>query len=245
MSDLTPRKRKLCHRIRRKESALLRKKYRSRKLKDLCHVDSDPLKQEISNSLNAEAVTLLAAIIRNSRHKPRGRRWNFEDKTLALSLLKRSPILFFRCCSLLHQDEPCNPSSILFILGQTSIPMCWIHFTAFCRICLRKIGTVVSCSMKCRSERKSGLIRNLTALMDLRILEVGEGRAKLQIMVCIASGSSQWLTSWVVEVLRLRCLCSSWMRFLVHVRIWDCMLLLLSVTWVPTMSRPWNCWVQP
>src|SRR5215469_2536436 len=47
--------------------------------------------QEVSNSLNAEAVRLLAAIIRNSMHKPTGRRWNFEEKNLALSLLKRSP----------------------------------------------------------------------------------------------------------------------------------------------------------
>jgi hypothetical protein len=60
-------------------------------LKDLCDVDSDPLMQDISNSLNAEAVRLLAAIIRNSRRKPRGRRWNFEENILALSLLKRSP----------------------------------------------------------------------------------------------------------------------------------------------------------
>jgi hypothetical protein len=68
----------------------MRKKYRSRKLKDLCDVESDPLMQEISNSLNAEAMSLLAAIIRNSGHKPRGRRWNFEDKILAVSLLKCS-----------------------------------------------------------------------------------------------------------------------------------------------------------
>jgi len=54
-------------------------------------VDSDPLMQEISNSLSAEAVRLLAAIIRSSRHKPRERRWKFEEKILALSLLKRSP----------------------------------------------------------------------------------------------------------------------------------------------------------
>jgi len=76
MSDLTPRKRKLYQRIQRKESALckLRQKYKSRKLKDLCDVDSDPLMQEISNSLNVEAVRLLAAIIRNSNNKPRGRR---------------------------------------------------------------------------------------------------------------------------------------------------------------------------
>ena len=89
LSDLTPRERKLYQTIRRKESALckLRQKYKSRKLKDLCDVDSDPLMQEISNSLNAEAVRLLAAIIRNSSHKPRGRRWNFEEKILALSVV--------------------------------------------------------------------------------------------------------------------------------------------------------------
>jgi len=104
MSDLRPRKRKLYQRIRRKDSALckLRKKYRSRKLKDLCHVDSDPLMKNISNSLNAEAVRLLAAIIRNSRHKPRGRRWNFAEKILALSLLKRSP----KSYTLLHTLFP-------------------------------------------------------------------------------------------------------------------------------------------
>jgi hypothetical protein len=48
-------------------------------------VDSEPLIQEISNSLNADAVRLLAEIISNSRHKPRGRRWNFEEKILAVS----------------------------------------------------------------------------------------------------------------------------------------------------------------
>jgi hypothetical protein len=49
-------------------------------LKDLCDVESDPLMQEISNSLNVEAVRLLAAILRNSKSKPRGRRWNSEEK---------------------------------------------------------------------------------------------------------------------------------------------------------------------
>ena len=97
MSDLTPRKRKLYQTIRRKESALrkLKKKYRSRKLKDLCDVDSDPLMEKISKSLTAEAVRLLAAIIRNSRHKPGGRRWNFEEKILALSLSGPNSSRFF------------------------------------------------------------------------------------------------------------------------------------------------------
>jgi hypothetical protein len=114
----------------------------------------------------------------------------------------QNPMLFFRRYSLLHQDKPCNPSS-RFVLGQASVPTCCNHFAAHCRICLRKIGTVVSCSMKCQSERKSGLIRNLTALRDLRILEVGAGHATLQIMVFLGSGSSKWLTFSVVEVLRL------------------------------------------
>jgi hypothetical protein len=49
MSDLTPRKRKLYQRIQRKESAFckIRKKYRSRKLKDLCDVDSVPLMKKL------------------------------------------------------------------------------------------------------------------------------------------------------------------------------------------------------
>jgi hypothetical protein len=73
MSDLTPRKRELYHRIWREGIALckLRKKYRSRKLEDLCYVDSDLLIQEISNSVKAETVMLQAAIIRKRRHKTR------------------------------------------------------------------------------------------------------------------------------------------------------------------------------
>ena len=115
VSDLTPRKRKLCQRIHRKESALckLRKKYVSSKLNDLCDVDSDPLMQEISNSLNAEAVSLLAAIIRNSRHKPKRRRWNLEEKILALSLLKRSPKSYMLLQTSFPLPSGCTLQSLL------------------------------------------------------------------------------------------------------------------------------------
>jgi hypothetical protein len=47
--------------------------------------------QDISNSLNVEGVRLLAAIIRNNKHKPKGRRCNFEEKVVSVSLLKCSP----------------------------------------------------------------------------------------------------------------------------------------------------------
>jgi hypothetical protein len=110
-----------------------------------------------------QAVRLLAAIIRNSRHKPRGRRWNFEEKLwLCLYLsVAQNHIFFFSHYSLFHQDAPCNPSSILFILGPASIPMFFMHFVTLCRKCLKKSGTVVSYIMKCRSERMFGLIRSL------------------------------------------------------------------------------------
>ena len=84
-----------------------------KKLKDLCDVDSDPLMQEISNSLNVEAVRLLAAIIRNSKHKPRGRRWNFEEKILALSLLKRSPKSYILLQTLFPLPSECTLQSLL------------------------------------------------------------------------------------------------------------------------------------
>jgi len=96
-------------------------------LKDVCDADSDALMQEISNSLNAEVVKLLAAIIKNSRNKPRGK-WNFEKKKkkkkrlyLYLSVA-HNPIFFLRRYSLFHKDAPCNPFSIPFILGP-AMPM--------------------------------------------------------------------------------------------------------------------------
>jgi len=47
--------------------------------------------EDISTSLKAEGIRLLKGIFTNSKRKPKGRRWNFEDKMLALSLPKRSP----------------------------------------------------------------------------------------------------------------------------------------------------------
>ena len=54
-------------------------------------VEVNTMREDISTSLNAEGIRLLKGIFRNSKRKPKGRRWNFEDKMLALSLLKRSP----------------------------------------------------------------------------------------------------------------------------------------------------------
>jgi hypothetical protein len=87
LSELTLRKRKLYDCIRNKESVLckLKKKYKAKKLMmKLCCVDSDALMENLSSYFTVEAARLLAAIVRNSIQKSKGRRWNFEGKVLAL-----------------------------------------------------------------------------------------------------------------------------------------------------------------
>jgi hypothetical protein len=44
----------------------------------------------ISSSFNAEGIRLLRGIFRNSKCRLKGRKWNLEDKMLALPPLKRS-----------------------------------------------------------------------------------------------------------------------------------------------------------
>jgi len=49
-------------------------------IKEVCQSDSNPLIQAFSSSLNVQASRFLASVIRNSRHKPEGRRWSFNEK---------------------------------------------------------------------------------------------------------------------------------------------------------------------
>jgi hypothetical protein len=152
MSELTPRQWELYHRFQRKESVLckMRKKYRSRKLKDVmstmihwCRKFQILWMQRVSGYWQQ-----LLGIVDTS--------WGEGCRILKTKFwfclplsIAQNPILFIRCCSLFQQDKPCIFSSVLFILGQASIPMCWMHFTTVCRKCVRKIGTVVACLMKC------------------------------------------------------------------------------------------------
>lgn len=126
ISELTPRKRKLYKHIWNRESALckLKKKYDGKKMEQLCDVDSDPLKENLSSSLSLEAVRLLAGISRNSRQKPKGRRWNFDYKLLALSLLNVSPKSYILLHTLLPLPSRRSlQSALLFHSGQASMLM--------------------------------------------------------------------------------------------------------------------------
>jgi hypothetical protein len=111
LSELTPRKRKLYEHIQNKENALceLKKKYKGNKSKRLCDVDSDPLMENILSYFSIEAARFLAAVFRISRQRPQGRRWNFDDKVLALPLLP-NPISCSEHYSPSQPDDPCCPS---------------------------------------------------------------------------------------------------------------------------------------
>ena len=67
--------------IQTRESALckLRKKHRSKKLKEDCQLDRNPLIQSLSS------------FDRNSVHGPKDRMWNSKEKVLTDSILKCSP----------------------------------------------------------------------------------------------------------------------------------------------------------
>ena len=74
--------------IRTRESALckLREKYRAKKLEEVCQLESNPLIQSLSSSLNVDTSRFLAFVVRNSKHEPKGRRWSFKEKVLAVSI---------------------------------------------------------------------------------------------------------------------------------------------------------------
>jgi len=172
----------------------------------------------ISNSLNAEAVRLLAAVIWNSIKKPSGKRCNFEEKrSLCFYLIVAQNPTFFviliRSIIRTHFAIPLNTvhfrtsiiSHVFYALGHSVQKMA------------KKKGYCLTLFDEMSIEKMFVLIRNFTALKDLRILEVRAGRGTLQItlyfswsVVCIASGSSRWLTTSIVEVQKLRCLYNSW-----------------------------------
>ena len=54
-------------------------------------MDSNPLIQSLSSSLNVDSSRFLASIARNSKHEPKGRRWSYKEKVLAVSIPKCSP----------------------------------------------------------------------------------------------------------------------------------------------------------
>jgi len=93
VAELTPRNKKLYNMIWTRESALcmLRKTYRAKKLKEVCQLNSNPLIQSLSSSLNVVTSRFLASIDRYIKHELKGRMWISKEKVLAVSILNCSP----------------------------------------------------------------------------------------------------------------------------------------------------------
>ena len=91
VAELTPRNKKLYNLIRTRDSAFckLRKMYRAKKLNEVCMLDSNPLIQSLSFSLNVVQDFWLS-IARKSKHEPKGRMWISKEICLAVSILKCS-----------------------------------------------------------------------------------------------------------------------------------------------------------
>jgi hypothetical protein len=79
LSDLTSRKRKLYEHIQDKDTALCKpnKDYKAKNVKKLCDVYSGPVMENICSSFIVQGLRLLAAIIRNSRQKLKGKTKSF------------------------------------------------------------------------------------------------------------------------------------------------------------------------
>ena len=54
-------------------------------------MDSNPLRQSLSSTLNVNTSRFLAFIVRNSKHEPQGRSWSYKENVLAVSILMCSP----------------------------------------------------------------------------------------------------------------------------------------------------------
>ena len=154
-------------------------------------------------------------------------------------------IFFSRHYSLFHQDAPCNPSSIPFILGPASIPMFLMHFVTlqkmsekdqyccllFDEMSIREnvwwFNQKFDCIEGYEELGSQGRTCN-TANHALLFMVRGLHRKwKQPVAYYLSRGSSK--AEMLMQFLK---------EFLMHVRMLDCMLLPLSVTWVPTMSRP-------
>ena len=163
-------------------------------------MDSNPLIQSLSSSLNVDTSRFLACIVRNSKHEPKGRRWSYKEKVLPVSILKRSPRSYIFLRSLFPLPSRRTLQSLLnTVQFRTGINA---HVFSVLKDHVQTMSDVVSCLTKCQSESICILIRRLAVLMAMRTLEDMARQAISQIMpwssysaVYVQGGSNQLLTT--------------------------------------------------
>ena len=151
-------------------------------MREVCQLDSSPLIQAVSSSLNVQTSRFLTSVVRNSSHEARGQAVQLQRQIVGsvppdtlLYILHISPFTISPTFQL-----NLTVLSKHFALGQPSMPICLIHPYALCRQCLMEIVCVVWCLVKCQSEGSCISIRSVAVLRALRTSETKEGQAMLQ-----------------------------------------------------------------
>jgi hypothetical protein len=90
VAKMTPLKKKLYDRIRTSESALSKLSNMTKNVKEVCQLDSNPLMWSLASSLNPDSSRFLASVVSDTSHEPKGKKWHYEEKVLAVSILKHT-----------------------------------------------------------------------------------------------------------------------------------------------------------
>jgi len=167
--------------------------YRAKKLKEVRQLDSNPLIQSLSSSLNVVTSRFLVSIDRNNSHEPKCRTWNSKEKVLAVSILNCSPryYAFLRFLFLLPSRRALHSllNTIQFKTGTNA------HMFSILKDNVLTMSDKFRMSCLIFDEMS---IRRLTVLVALRTLEAMAGQSELHIMpwsscfvVYMKSGSNQ------------------------------------------------------
>jgi len=183
VAELTPRRKKLYNIIWTREIALckLRKKCRAKKLKEVCQLDSNPLIQSLSSSLNVDTIRFLATIFRSSKHDPKGRRWSYKEKVCILKYSARYNAFLWSLFPL--PSRRTLQSFLNTVQFRTGFN---VHVFIILKDTLQTISDK-DCACYLMFDKMSESIcisiRRFTVLKVLRILGAMAGQAGLQIML--------------------------------------------------------------
>jgi hypothetical protein len=149
----------------------------TKNMREVCQLDSNPLIQSLSSSLNGNTSRFFASIDRCIKHEPKRRMWLSKEKVLAVSILKCGP----RTYAFLWLLFPLTSRRILhFLLNIIQFRMGRnAHVFIIVKDNIHTMSDKVHLCCLMFDEKS---IRSLTVLEALRTLEAMAGQAIFRIM---------------------------------------------------------------
>jgi hypothetical protein len=159
--------------------------------------------------------------------------------------VKRSPecYRFFQSVFSLPSTWTLQPvlNTVCFMMGVSAHVFSTLKGTY--RKCLMKIACVVSCFMKCQSERTGIAIRSLAVLTALRTLEAMKDEQYCKSCPGFHGLRKKWKQPVAYYLTHGSTKGDMLVNFLMPATMQEQKLLPPCVTWVPATSKPWNIWV--